>query len=270
MFNVCSLVLMIYVRVFLGHFRSKVFMLTLSIIFCLIYVLVRACLGCWGYILKQSFLCSPVSLSWFPQSPTPVSTPNTCIVTGFFFRKLPSFPSAFVVFSVVLPMPVLPVLRWRPHFQYIGTPNAWRKDLCELVLCHLVSSCVIVQTCSHVFFGDGMWWCWFWTFVSAIFGFSSNHGGSKPHNSQRVLGSWAKWIGERSVPLIFGSGVSLAVAWNATEQDRMARAIQKRHFRPKNPKMKTKKSMMKNIKNNLERWQTKRLKDISVWKKWEM
>ena len=126
-------------------------MLTLLIFFCLIYVLVRVCLGCWGYILKQSFLCSQVSLSWFPQSPTPVSTPNTCIVTGVFFRRLPSVPSAFVVFSVVLPMlPVLPVLRWRPHFQYVGTPNAWRKDLCELVLCHLVSSCVIVQTCSHV------------------------------------------------------------------------------------------------------------------------
>ena len=72
------------------------FMLTLLIFFCLIYVLVRVCLGCWGYILKQSFLCSPVSLSWFPQSPTPVSTPNTCIVTGVFFRRL------FNVCSLVL------------------------------------------------------------------------------------------------------------------------------------------------------------------------
>ena len=53
-----------------------------------------------------------------------------------------------------------------------------------------------------------------------------------------MLGSWAKWIGERSVPLIFGSGVSgslMAVAWNATEQDRMARAIQKGRFRPEKP-----------------------------------
>ena len=59
------------------------------------------------------------------------------------------------------------------------------------------------------------------------------------HNSQRMLGSWAKWIGERSVPLIFGSGVSgslMAVAWNATEQDRMARAVQRGRFRPENPK----------------------------------
>ena len=53
-----------------------------------------------------------------------------------------------------------------------------------------------------------------------------------------MLGSWAKWIGEKSVPLIFGSGVSgsvIAIAWNATEQDRMARAIQKGRFRPEKP-----------------------------------
>ena len=40
------------------------------------------------------------------------------------------------------------------------------------------------------------------------------------------------------MPLIFGSGVSgsvIAIAWNATEQDRMARAIQKGRFRPKKP-----------------------------------
>ena len=40
------------------------------------------------------------------------------------------------------------------------------------------------------------------------------------------------------MPLIFGSGVSgslMAVAWNATEQDRMARAIQKGRFRPEKP-----------------------------------
>ena len=35
-------------------------------------------------------------------------------------------------------------------------------------------------------------------------------------------------------------------------------------------KMKTEKSMMKNIKNNLERWQTKRLNDTSVLKKLEL
>ena len=117
-------------------------MLTLLIFFCLIHVLVRVCLGCWGYILKQSFLCSPVSLSWFPQSPTPVSTPNTCIVTGVFlggcqvshlplsFFRCPSYASCSSCSSL--------------------TPNAWRQDLCKLVLCHLVSSCVIVQTCSHV------------------------------------------------------------------------------------------------------------------------
>ena len=82
-----------------------------------------------------------------------------------------------------------------------------------------------------------MWWCWFWTFVSAIF-FSGNIGGSKPHNRQRMVKLWAKWIGEKSVPLIFGSGVSgsvIAIAWNATEQDRMARAIQKGRFRPEKP-----------------------------------
>ena len=41
------------------------------------------------------------------------------------------------------------------------------------------------------------------------------------------------------MPLIFGSGVSgsvIAIAWNATEQDRMARAIQKGRFRPEKPK----------------------------------
>lgn len=73
--------------------------------------------------------------------------------------------------------------------------------------------------------------------MSAIF-FSGNIGGSKPHNRQRMLGLWAKWIGEKSVPLIFGSGVSgsvIAIAWNATEQDRMARAIQKGRFRPEKP-----------------------------------
>ena len=111
MFNVCSLVLMFFLGLFLDILGQSVHVYLVDI-FCLIYVLVRVCLGCWGYILKQSFLCSPVSLSWFPQSPTPVSTPNTCIVTGVFFRRLPSVPSAFVVFSVVLPMlPVLPVLR---------------------------------------------------------------------------------------------------------------------------------------------------------------
>eukprot|EP00435_Cladocopium_sp_Y103_P068847 s266_g32.t1 len=50
-----------------------------------------------------------------------------------------------------------------------------------------------------------------------------NIGGSRPHNSERMLGSWAKWIGQKSVPLILGSGVSgsvIAIAWNATEQDR--------------------------------------------------
>ena len=164
-------------------------MLTLLIIFCLIYVLVRVCLGCWGYILKQSFLCSPVSLSWFPQSPTPVSTPNTCIVTGVFFRKLPSVPSAFVVFSVVLPM--LPVLRWRPHFQNVGTPNAWRKDLCELVLCHLASLCRLALMLLLF-----LWWYVMVLILNirvSIFVFSSNIGGSKPHNSQRMLGSCAKW-----------------------------------------------------------------------------
>ena len=41
------------------------------------------------------------------------------------------------------------------------------------------------------------------------------------------------------MPLIFGSGVSgslMAVVWNATEQDRMARAVQRGRFRPENPK----------------------------------
>ena len=101
--------------------------------------------------------------------------------------------------------------------------------MCELVLCHLVSSCVIVQTCSHVVV----------IFVMVCDGVDFEHSclpslfspaTMGAHNSQRMLGSWAKWIGERSVPLIFGSGVSgslMAVAWNATEQDRMARAIQK-------------------------------------------
>jgi len=82
MFNVWTLPLMFFWGLFSGHVYSKVFMLTLLIFFWLVYVLVRVCLGCWGYILKQSFLCSLVSLSWFPQSPTPVSTPNTCMVTG--------------------------------------------------------------------------------------------------------------------------------------------------------------------------------------------
>ena len=110
----------------------------------------------------------------------------------------------------------------------------------ELVLCHLVSSCVIVQTCSHVVV----------IFVMVCDGVDFEHSclpslfspaivGSKPHNSQRMLGSWAKWIGEKSVPLIFGSGVSgsvMAIAWNVTEQGRMARAVQRGRFRPENPK----------------------------------
>ena len=146
MFNVCSLVLMIYVRVFLGHFRSKVFMLTLSIIFCLIYLLVRACLGCWGYILKQSFLCSPVSLSWFPQSPTPVSTPNTCIVRGCQVSHLPlSFFSflCFLFFADAL------IIRRDAQLLEKG-----------LVRTCPVSSCVILRHCADLlsccFFGDGV------------------------------------------------------------------------------------------------------------------
>lgn len=63
-------------------------------------------------------------------------------------------------------------------------------------------------------------------------------------NPTAAKGCWvrgrnmAKWIGEKSVPLILGSGVSgsvIAIAWNATEQDRMARAIQRGRFRPEKP-----------------------------------
>ena len=118
-------------------------MLTLLIFFCLIYVLV----GLLGLYSEAVLLMLSGFLVLVPQSPTPVSTPNTCIVTFFSFRRLPSVPSAFVVFSVVLPM--LPVLRWRPHFQYVGTP----KDLCELVLCHLASLCRLALM---LFFG----WCY--------------------------------------------------------------------------------------------------------------
>ena len=120
-------------------------MLTLLIIVCLIYVLVRVCLGCWGYILKQSFLCSPVSLSWFPQSPTPVSTPNTCIVTGVFLRRLPSVPSAFVVF----PLSFLCFLFFLFFadaliFNTSGRPMLGERTCANLscvILCHLASLC---------------------------------------------------------------------------------------------------------------------------------
>ena len=119
-------------------------MLTLLIIFCLIYVLVRVCLGCWGYILKQSFLCSPVSLSWFPQSPTPVSTPNTCIVTGVFlggcqvshlplsFFPCPSYASCSSCSSLT------------PSFSTRRTPKLGERTCANLscvILCHLASLC---------------------------------------------------------------------------------------------------------------------------------
>ena len=114
--------------------------------------------------------------------------------------------------------------------------------MCELVLCHLVSSCVIVQTCSHVVV----------IFVMVCDGvdfehsclhlcFLQQHWGLKTPQQPKDAGfvcEMAKWIGEKSVPLIFGSGASgsvIAIAWNATEQDRMARAIQKGRFRPKKP-----------------------------------
>ena len=119
-------------------------MLTLLIFFCLIYVLV----GLLGLYSEAVLLM----LSGFLVLVSPIT--NTCVNAKhmhrdcfFSFRRLPSVPSAFVVFSVVLPM--LPVLRWRPHFQYVGTP----KDLCELVLCHLASLCRLALM---LFF----WWCY--------------------------------------------------------------------------------------------------------------
>ena len=68
--------------------------------------------------------------------------------------------------------------------------------------------------------------------------FAQTRLGLKTPQQPEDVGFMAKWIGEKSVPLIFGSGVSgslMAVAWNSTEQDRMARAIQKGRFRPKQP-----------------------------------
>ena len=134
-FNVYSLVLMFFLGLFLGHFRSKVFMLTLLIIFCLIYVLVRVCLGCWGYILKQSFLCSPVSLSWFPQSPTPVSTPNTCIVRGCQVSHLPLSFFSFLCFLFFADALI---------FNTSGRPIVGERTCANLscvILCHLASLC---------------------------------------------------------------------------------------------------------------------------------
>ena len=134
------------------------FMLTLLIFFCLIYVLVRVCLGCWGYILKQSFLCSPVSLSWFPQSPTPVSTPNTCIVTGVFlggcqvshlplsFFRCPSYASCSSCSSLT------------PSFSIRRDAQCLEKGLVRTCP---VSSCVILRHCADLlscccYFCDGM------------------------------------------------------------------------------------------------------------------
>ena len=120
-------------------------MLTLLIIVCLIYVLVRVCLGCWGYILKQSFLCSPVSLSWFPQSPTPVSMPNTCIVTGFFLGgcqvshlPLSFFPLSFLCFLFFLFFADALI------FNTSGRPMLGERTCANLscvILCHLASLC---------------------------------------------------------------------------------------------------------------------------------
>ena len=125
-------------------------MLTLLIIFCLIYVLVRVCLGCWGYILKQSFLCSPVSLSWFPQSPTPVSTPNTCIVTGVFLGgcqvshlPLSFFPLSFLCFLFFADALI---------FNTSGRPRTCANLSC-VILCHLASLCRLALM---LFF----WWCY--------------------------------------------------------------------------------------------------------------
>ena len=74
------------------------------------------------------------------------------------------------------------------------------------------------------------------------FCFLQQHWGLKTPQQRKDVGfvgeMTAKWIGEKSVPLILGSGVSgsvIAIAWNATEQDRMARAIQKGRFRPEEP-----------------------------------
>ena len=183
-------------------------MLNLLIFVCLVYVLVRVCLGFWGYILKQSSLCSPVSLCWFPQSATPVSTPNTCIATWSFLGgcQVSHLPLSF--FSVVLPMlPVLLVLRWRPHFQLVGTPNAWRKDLCKLVPCHLVSSCVIVQSCYYVDFFlvmvcDGV----DFEHLCLPFFFSGNIGAQNPTTAKGCWGCGRNGLGEKSVPLIFVVG----------------------------------------------------------------
>ena len=82
------------------------FLLTLLIFFCLIYVLVRL-LG----LYSEAVL---LMLSGFLVLVSPIT--NTCVNAKhmhrdcfFSFRRLPSVPSAFVVFSVVLPM--LPVLR---------------------------------------------------------------------------------------------------------------------------------------------------------------
>ena len=120
-------------------------MLTLLIVFCLIYVLVRVCLGCWGYILKQSFLWSPVSLSWFPQSPTPVSTPNTCIVTGVFLGgcqvshlPLSFFPLSFLCFLFFLFFADALI------FNTLGHPMLGERTCANLscvILCHLASLC---------------------------------------------------------------------------------------------------------------------------------
>ena len=96
-------------------------------------------LGCWGYILKQSFLCSQVSLSWFPQSPTPVSTPNTCIVTVFFLLggcqvshlPLSFFPLSFLCFLFFADALI---------FNTSGRPRTCANLSC-VILCHLVSLC---------------------------------------------------------------------------------------------------------------------------------
>ena len=120
-------------------------MLNLLIFVCLVYVLVRVCLGFWGYILKQSSLCSPVSLCWFPQSATPVSTPNTCIATWSFLGgcqvshlPLSFFPLSFLCFLFFLFFADALIFNSSGH-PMLGERTC--ANLSRVILCHLVSLC---------------------------------------------------------------------------------------------------------------------------------
>ena len=120
-------------------------MLTLLIIFCLIYVLVRVCLGCWGYILKQSFLCSPVSLSWFPNHQHLCQRQTHASWLEFFLGScqvshlpLSFFPLSFLCFLFFLFFADALIFKTSGH-PMLGERTC--ANLSCVILCHLASLC---------------------------------------------------------------------------------------------------------------------------------